>query len=292
MNTTSYTSPVDKLLAFGDCRELREWPNYLELGLGQEHVSDLIRMATDEALNTAASDSLEVWAPIHALRALGQLRAEAAIQPIIGLFDRTEASDNYAVTGFSGALGMIGPAAIPALAAFIADPAHNMYARSYAGDSLAAIGKRHPAARDECIRSIVAGMQDFEKNQPELNGFLLVNLLDLKAVEAAPAIERAFAAGCVDETIAGDWEDIQIDLGLLDERKTKPTYSLWDSIMQNDDDEIDEEDVDEDDDEEVYAEPIDGIHNNRKRRNAAKVNNRRAMARKSRRQNRKKKKKK
>ena len=50
MNTSSYTSPVDKLLTYGDCRELREWPNYLELGFGQEHVSDLIRMATDNEL--------------------------------------------------------------------------------------------------------------------------------------------------------------------------------------------------------------------------------------------------
>jgi hypothetical protein len=291
MNTTSYPSPLDKLLTYGDCRKFHEWPNYLELGLGPEHANDLIRMATDEVLNTADSDGLEVWAPIHAMRALGQLRAEAAIQPIIGLFNRTEASDNYVVTGFSEVMGMIGPPAIPALTAFIVNPANKMYPRSYAGDSLAEIGMRHPAAREECIRSIVAGMQDFEKNQPELNGFFLANLLDLKAVEAASVIERAFAAGCVEETIAGDWEDVQVELGLLDARKTKPTYSLWNRIMQDDDDEEvdDEEDVD---DEDVFVEPLDEIHNNRKRRKVAKVNSRRTMARKSRRQNRKKKKKK
>jgi hypothetical protein len=132
MNTTSYPSPVDKLLTFGDCRKFSEWPNYLEVGLGEEHINDLIRMATDEALNKANSDGLEVWAPIHAMRALGQLRAEAAIQPLIGLFNRTEASDNYAVIGFSKVMGMIGPAAIPALTAFISDPANKMYPRSYA----------------------------------------------------------------------------------------------------------------------------------------------------------------
>lgn len=70
MSTTSYPSPVDKLLTLGDCRNFRDWLNYLELGLSAEHINDLIRMATDADLNWADSDSLEVWAPIHAWRAL------------------------------------------------------------------------------------------------------------------------------------------------------------------------------------------------------------------------------
>lgn len=77
MTSDSYPPPVDKLLTFGDCRKLPERPNYLELGLGPEHIPALIRMATSEELNHADSESSEVWAPVHAWRALGQLRAEA-----------------------------------------------------------------------------------------------------------------------------------------------------------------------------------------------------------------------
>ncbi len=36
----------------------------------------------------------------------------------------------------------------------------------------------------------------------------------LQSVEAAPTIERAFAADRVDETIAGDWDEVQASLGL------------------------------------------------------------------------------
>jgi hypothetical protein len=285
MNTSSYSSPVDKLLTLGGWRKLRERPNYLELGLGQEHVDDLIRMATDEALNTADSDSLEVWAPIHALYALGQLRAEAAIHPIIGLFDQTAASDNEAVIGLSEVMGMIGPAAIPALAAFIADPVHKMYPRSYAGDGLEKIGEQHPAAREECVRSIAVALEKFARNESGLNGFLIANLLGLKAVEAAPVMERAFAAGCVDEIIAGDWEDVQIKLGLLEARKTERRYSLWNRLLQHDKVDDDEESVADND---SLAE---SSQKDRKRRDAEKARkkNRRVMAKRSRRMNRKKK---
>jgi len=288
MVTTSYPSPVDKLQTFGDCRKFSECPNYLELGFGPEHVADLIRMATDEALNTADSDSLEVWAPIHALYTLGQLRAEAAIQPIVGLFNQIEASDNEAVIGLSEVMGMIGPAAIPALAAFVSNPANKMYPRTYAGDGLEKIGKQYSAVREECIRSIVAAVENFEKNESALNGFLIANLLGLKAVEAALVMERAFVAGCVDETIAGDWKDVQIKLGLLAARKTERQYSLWDRLFQEGEER--EGDAEEDDGGDE-ADPATISQKNRKKPDPAKLKlkNKRAMAKKSRRENRKKK---
>ena len=63
------------------------------------------------------------------------------------------------------------------------------------------------------------------RQHPGLNGFLINSLIDLRAVEAASLMERAFAADSVDISIMGDWEDVQIELGLLDERQTpKPHY--------------------------------------------------------------------
>jgi len=38
----------------------------VKLGFGPEHAQELIRMALDEDLHRADSDSLDVWAPIHA----------------------------------------------------------------------------------------------------------------------------------------------------------------------------------------------------------------------------------
>jgi preprotein translocase subunit SecA len=50
-------------------------------------------------------------------------------------------------------------------------------------------------------------------------------LLDLKAVESINAIRAAFDADPVDISIAGDKEDVEIELGLREKRATpKPRY--------------------------------------------------------------------
>ena len=54
---------------------------------------------------------------------------------------------------------------------------------------------------------------------------LIDDLVDLKAVESAAVIEEVFAAGAADTLFARDWEQTQVDLGLLPERVTpRPRY--------------------------------------------------------------------
>jgi hypothetical protein len=228
MTTTDYPPPVDKLLTLGDARGSKShWPNYLAYGLGPEHIPDLIRMATDKELNGAGSDSLEVWAPVHAWRALGQLRAGAAAEPLTGLLHRIDDDqDDYVGEELPEVYGMIGPAAIPVLAAYLADAAHPLYARVAAAHSFGEIGVNHPGSRAECVAALTAQLERFAETDPTLNAFVISYLMDLNAVESAPVMERAFAAGQVELPVAGDWEDVQIDLGLRQTRTTpKPNYA-------------------------------------------------------------------
>jgi hypothetical protein len=228
MIATSYSPPVDKLLTLGDARDsTAHWPDYLALGLGPEHIPDLIRMATDEELHWADSESREVWAPIHAWRALGQLRAEAAVKPLTGLLHRIDDDDDdWVGEELPEVYGMIGPAAIPTLAAYLADTSHPLYARIAAAHSFAEIGVNHPDSRADCVAALTAQLERFAENDPTLNAFLVSYLMDLKAVESAPVMERAFAAGQVELPVAGDWEDVQIELGLRQKRETpKPNHA-------------------------------------------------------------------
>ncbi len=124
MGIESYTPPIGKLLTYGDGREigenLKDWPQYLELGIGPEHIPDLIRMATDEELRWVESDMLEVWAPIHAWRTLAVLHAEEAIEPLLPLLDEAE-DDDWVVEELPRVYAMIGPAALPALERYLDD---------------------------------------------------------------------------------------------------------------------------------------------------------------------------
>ncbi|WP_026731301.1 HEAT repeat domain-containing protein [Fischerella sp. PCC 9605] len=215
MAMATYPSPVNKLLTYGDCRKFQEIPNYIEeLGFSSEHIPDLIRMATDQQLNSSDLDGLEIWAPIHAWRALGQLRAEAAIEPLISLFH--ELDDDWSSSELPDIFGKIGPAAIPALQAYLADSSHDSYDRATAATSLTKIAENHPDTRNQCIAILTQQLELFADNDIELNAFLIGELIDLKAVESASVMERAFAAERVVPFIVGDWNEVQVSLGLKD----------------------------------------------------------------------------
>src|SRR5262249_27213200 len=145
-NSPAYSFPVDLLLAYGDPRKLRDWPDYLSLGFTDEHIPELIRMALDPALNFGDPESLEVWAPLHAWRTLGQLHAQPAIETLLGLFDMFEEEDgsDWVADELPQVYAMIGAAAIPALAAYVLDDAHGEYPRADAAASLRQIAEVHP----------------------------------------------------------------------------------------------------------------------------------------------------
>lgn len=219
--TQGYSLPVDQLLTLGeDPARMYPWPNYLEYGLSSKHIPDLIRMATDYDLNWAMPDDPSVFAPLHAWRALGQLRAEAAIEPLLQLFHVLEESE-WSTEDLPEVFALIGPAAIPALEAYLQDPSHSVFARGTAITSLEKIGNAYPEARARCVEILTRQLEQFDKQAEDFNGFLVGGLVELKAVESAPVIERAFEADRVEVAFYGDWEDVQIQLGLLEERATE-----------------------------------------------------------------------
>jgi len=227
MTTTDYPPPVDKLLTLGDPRNMIGWPDCAASGLGPEHIPDLIRMALDEELHWADSESLQVWSPIHAWHAIGQLRAESAVEPLLGLLHRIDDDqDDWVGEEIPEVMGMIGPAAIPALAAYVADSSRGLWARVAASASLTEIGQRHPASRADCVATLTRLLEQYQDHDETVNAELVAGLIELHAVESAPVMERAFAARRVDNSVSGDWEDVQIEMGLRQTRETpKPNYA-------------------------------------------------------------------
>ncbi len=219
-NQHPYAPPLDQLLRLGEPRDAPGWRDYLTLGLRPEHIPDLIRIATDPALNEAASTSAEVWAPLHSWRALAQLGAAEAAGPLTTLFRRIEENqDDWVSEDLPEAFGRLGPGAIPVLTAYLADDINGEWARVAAAHSLERIGTLHPQARGACVAALARQLEQSAHQAPSLDGSLVAFLLDLGAVEVAPEIERAFRAGQVDEMVAGDWEDVQVAFGLKPRRE-------------------------------------------------------------------------
>jgi hypothetical protein len=217
MAPVTYSTPVDALLQIGEqhLRQRRKWADYPEIyGLTAEHIPELIQMAIDQDLNWADSDSLEVWAPVHAWRALGQLKAEAAIEPLLSVFNEMEDSDWFR-EDMPEVFALIGPAALVPAKDFLANPENAFYCRWTAANILTKLGETYPEVRQDCIAALEERLEQFSKNSREFNGMIVSCLIDLQAQDAAPTIERAFAAKWVDASICGDWIDVQQELGLI-----------------------------------------------------------------------------
>ena len=222
-----YADPVACLLTEGDGELFKStpWPDYVtKHHFGREHIPDLIRMACDMALHLDNTDDSAIWAPVHAWRTLAQLRAEEAIEPL-ATFMLTPLEDDAVTEEFPTVFGMIGPAAIPAMAALAADRSIDWEFASAAGRALKEIAVRHPEWRDACLGFLTQALAGAGENDRTANGLLICSLLDMKAVEAIDTIREAFRLDAVDISIPGDLEDVEIALGLRTRRSTpKPSY--------------------------------------------------------------------
>ena len=220
--TSNYTEPVAQLLTYGDPREETGWPNYLSLGFTEEHIPELIEMTTDEELKWADSESLEVWAPVHAWRTLGQLRAEQASEPLLALFDFiNDFGDDWAMSELPTVYAMIGTRAIPVLSKYVSDNAAYTESCISAIECIDEIGKTHADAKSECIQALRAQLRLYNFNPPTVNGFLISGLVHLKAVNQLPLIRKAFNRKRVDLSVVGDLEEVEILFGVRTRRITQ-----------------------------------------------------------------------
>jgi hypothetical protein len=223
-----YTIPVSKLLTDGECKLTGKdgWPDYRELGFTQDHVEELIRMATDEELHYADQESLEVWAPVHAWRTLAQLRVAEAVVPLIELLKlNADEDEDWTSNELPVVFGAIGPEALPALTAALKEEGNvsNDDEIGFAvsmNSSIEEVGKQHPDARHESIAILSEFLKDYRHHNPELNAFIVWSLVDLEAAEALPLIREVFEREYADYTIVGDVEDVEMALGVRKKRET------------------------------------------------------------------------
>jgi len=209
----AYMKPVDQLLTYGDCRKLIKWPDYRETGITEEHIPELIRMLTDDALNSAKSESTEVWAPAHAWRALGQFKAVEALDALLDMFEGIDKGDDWAGEELPLVMEMIGSPAIPNLAEYLQDNNNGEFARVAAAQSISLIGKPEGDFQKECIQILSGQLAKYQENDTSLNAFLIAYLTDLEAFESIDLIREAFAHDRVDCIVMGDLEDVEMAMG-------------------------------------------------------------------------------
>jgi len=216
-------SRIDRLCRKGDPRRTWRWdegdPDYVaEFGLNQADIPPLIDIACQWADAKRPEDEV-LFAPIHAWRALGQLRAADAVEPLLATQDSLDAwGDQWYLEEFHDLFGLIGPTAVPPLVAYLSDRGHGEFPRISAANGLREVAKRHPEARPRVVDALATELAKRQPDAGSLNAFLVGYLADLKATGSAPIIEHAYAAGVVDAGVCGHWTKIRRELGVRGER--------------------------------------------------------------------------
>ena len=201
-----------------------QWLDYLAIGLDESAVPSLIALMTDDALNFADGDSKEVWVPLHSWRALAQLQSVEALGHLLELRDRDDEND-WLSTDLVFIPAMMGKEALPILTEFLHDDSKELYPRANVVESISELGNTIPEIKAACIQTLRDQLERYEQTDPELNGFVVLGLIDMGAVDCHEIIRRAYESGNVDISICGDLEDVEIELGVRKERSTpRPKY--------------------------------------------------------------------
>ncbi len=178
-------------------------------------------MAADPALHGAPERDRAGWAPVHAWRALGQLGAPGAAEPLLDLLE-ARIDSGWVADEVPDVLAYIGAPSIPGATLLLFDEGRTEDVRIAAARVLAGVAQEHPERRDECAAVLAKQLEDWAHQGRALNGWLVMMLADLGEEGAAPTMEAAFAAGVVETMVCGTWDDVQVHLGLLPEDALPP----------------------------------------------------------------------
>jgi len=239
-----YPEPAASLLSLGDpfCEKepiyFKEWPNYVEkFGFSLKDAPSLIQMLKDVQIQEADLEDPIVWADVHAWRTLGQLRSVEAIPHLLDLLDYEDlyTIDDLRMEELPHVFGKIGSDAIGPLADYINDHSRKIWDVIAVGEALEIIGKSYPETQDLCIAALSDCLKNYRNHDDMLNAFLIGNLVELQAVEQLDLIRKAFNDDAVDIGVMGDLEEVEIELGVRQERSTlKPEFNLLEKYFGED----------------------------------------------------------
>lgn len=153
--------------------------------------------------------------PVTAWRVLADLKAEAAVEPLIQLLrELDDEFDDWPAEELPHVFGKIGPSAIEPLAQLGKDQGVASFIRTIAACGLRCAADYHPETRDRVVSHLVDMLKQARAEEIDFNSTVLVELVELRAVEASELIERAFADNLIDVGMMGDWETVRSRLGV------------------------------------------------------------------------------
>ena len=158
-------------------------------------------------------------AQIHAWSILAHLGGKEGREFLIDeLCVSCDIGNDFFTNYFSELILAAGPEAVPELIA--------RFENKQAGESILiefasalADFARHGIEKETVLKALVAALQDDPRHR-SLKGMIISDLVEISADTYLEEIRRAFDENLVDVTIGGDFEDVEVALGLRSERSS------------------------------------------------------------------------
>lgn len=219
-------TPSTRLQALSELGPLRKpisWDDYSGLGLSCEDLPQLFKLATQPAKSQQEDGH---WPAVHALLVIGLLRCPDTSNELIRYLER--APNLYA------ALSKAGEVVIEPLFAQLQNvQEYNQPFAMLTVTSLALLAKGNPDQRERILGLLTNYLDSSQAVDPLINGSLVNGLVELGASEAIDLIRRRFREGVVNQDVCGDLEDVEMALGLREERET-PSLDSLDDLLEDD----------------------------------------------------------
>ena len=203
-----------------------------------QDISNVILYFIGKTYKGINDDTIEVWhnsAIMHSVILLAQLQSDKGLDAVLEIMRQTGEFADYHLGDLTPellhpALYACGKDNLPVIEDYLNESGLDSYLRSQAPDALAMIVYKQPERREEVIAVFRRLLNNMVSNLPVQNacdgtfaGYVMSNLMDIKATELIPEIKAAFATDCVNKTIAGDCQDvikeIQRGRGAIDKNK-------------------------------------------------------------------------
>lgn len=201
---------IDRILALPKDEVAQDISNIILYSIGK----------TYKGINDDSIENCDNSAIIHSLILLAQLHSDEGLNAVLEIMRQTGEFADYHLGDLAPdllhpALYACGKDNLPAIEDYLNQPGLDSYLRSQAPDALAMLVFKHPERRDEIIAVFRRLLNNMVSNLPVQNacdgtfaGFVMSNLMDIKAKELISEIKATFTTHCVNKTITGDCKDV------------------------------------------------------------------------------------
>jgi hypothetical protein len=200
---------------------------------GPAAVGPLLELALETDL--LYKEEPECYAPLHALRLLGELRPPEMITPLLRALpleqdDETNLPDDWE-TEVPQIIGRLGAAAVAPLWAIADDAGFAPAGRSAALNALTYATAIDPAIRDE----VIAGLRErlARSDDTTFSSHLVIALANLGVAEAYSDVMRLYREGRIDQEIIPAGAARQLLLTSSDKRLACVRHPLWERYDQH-----------------------------------------------------------